>query len=50
SALEADLHSSSSSRHELEDRVDNLTSELAKVKGELQDQYDQNNQLQDEFT
>ncbi|XP_020881804.1 uncharacterized protein LOC110228499 [Arabidopsis lyrata subsp. lyrata] len=50
SALETDLHSSSSSRQELEDRVDNLTSELAKVKGELQDQYDRNNQLQDEFT
>ncbi|XP_020882722.1 uncharacterized protein LOC110228855 [Arabidopsis lyrata subsp. lyrata] len=50
SALEADLHSSSNSKHELEDRVDNLTSELAKVRGELQDQYDRSSQLQDEFS
>ncbi|XP_020874122.1 uncharacterized protein LOC110226527 [Arabidopsis lyrata subsp. lyrata] len=50
SALEDDLRSSSGSKHELEDRVDNLTSELAKVKSELQDQYERNCQLQDEFS
>ncbi|XP_020880630.1 LOW QUALITY PROTEIN: uncharacterized protein LOC110228239 [Arabidopsis lyrata subsp. lyrata] len=36
--------------HDLEDKVDNLTSELAKIKGELQDQYDQNFKLQDELS
>ncbi|XP_020871381.1 protein KRI1 homolog [Arabidopsis lyrata subsp. lyrata] len=50
SALEAELSSSTGSKHDLEDKVDNLTSELAKIKGELQDQYDQNFKLQEEFS
>ncbi|XP_020876886.1 meiosis-specific protein ASY2-like [Arabidopsis lyrata subsp. lyrata] len=49
-ALEAELSSSTGSKHELEDKVDNLTSELAKIKGELQGQYDQNFKLQEEFS
>ncbi|XP_020884445.1 uncharacterized protein LOC110229206 [Arabidopsis lyrata subsp. lyrata] len=35
SNLEADLHSSTDSKHDLEDKVDGLSSELAKIKGEL---------------
>ncbi|XP_020866400.1 meiosis-specific protein ASY2-like [Arabidopsis lyrata subsp. lyrata] len=50
SALEAELSSSTGSKHDLEDKVDSLTSELAKIKGELQDQYDQNLKLQDELS
>ncbi|XP_020872564.1 uncharacterized protein LOC110226183, partial [Arabidopsis lyrata subsp. lyrata] len=50
SALEAELSSSTGSKHDLEDKVDSLTSELAKIKGELQDQYDQNFKLQDELS
>ncbi|CAH8264131.1 unnamed protein product [Arabidopsis lyrata] len=50
SALEAEVSSSAGSKHELEDKVDNLTSELAQVKGELQGQYDQNFKLQEEFS
>ncbi|XP_020879033.1 meiosis-specific protein ASY2-like [Arabidopsis lyrata subsp. lyrata] len=50
SALEAELSSSTGSKHDLEDKVDSLTSELAKIKGELQDQYDQNYKLQDELS
>ncbi|XP_020883537.1 uncharacterized protein LOC110229066, partial [Arabidopsis lyrata subsp. lyrata] len=49
-ALEAELSSSTGSKHDLEDKVDNLTSELAKIKMELQDQYDQNFKLQDELS
>ncbi|XP_020887934.1 uncharacterized protein LOC110230203 [Arabidopsis lyrata subsp. lyrata] len=49
SNLEADLRSSTDSKHDLEDKVDGLSSELAKIKGELQDQYDQNFKLQDEL-
>ncbi|KAG7588596.1 hypothetical protein ISN44_As07g009240 [Arabidopsis suecica] len=37
SALEADLRSSSGYKHELEDQVDSLTSELAKIKVKLRD-------------
>ncbi|XP_020875677.1 meiosis-specific protein ASY2-like [Arabidopsis lyrata subsp. lyrata] len=57
SNLEADLRSSTESKHDLEDKVDtlsseldSLSSELAKIKGELQDQYDRNYQLQDELS
>ncbi|CAH8256778.1 unnamed protein product [Arabidopsis lyrata] len=50
SALEADLNSSAGSKHDLEDKVDRLTSELAQVKGELQDYYDRNYKLQDELS
>ncbi|XP_020887418.1 meiosis-specific protein ASY2-like [Arabidopsis lyrata subsp. lyrata] len=50
SALEAELSSSAGSKHDLEDKVDNLTSELAQIKGELQGQYDQNFKLQEEFS
>ncbi|CAH8267443.1 unnamed protein product [Arabidopsis lyrata] len=50
SALEADLNSSDGSKHDLEDKVDRLTSELAQVKGELQDYYDRNYKLQDELS
>ncbi|XP_020877151.1 meiosis-specific protein ASY2-like [Arabidopsis lyrata subsp. lyrata] len=50
SNLEADLRSSTDSKHDLEDKVDGLSSELAKIKGELQDQYDRNYKLQDELS
>ncbi|XP_020886927.1 meiosis-specific protein ASY2-like [Arabidopsis lyrata subsp. lyrata] len=50
SALEAELSSSAGSKHDLEDKVDSLTSELAQIKGELQGQYDQNFKLQEEFS
>ncbi|XP_020875797.1 uncharacterized protein LOC110227056 [Arabidopsis lyrata subsp. lyrata] len=50
SNLEVDLRSSTDSKHDLEDKVDGLSSELAKIKGELQDQYDQNFKLQGELS
>ncbi|KAG7532779.1 hypothetical protein ISN45_Aa08g004400 [Arabidopsis thaliana x Arabidopsis arenosa] len=48
--LEFDLQSSSGSKHQLEDQVDGLKSELEKIKGDLKDQYDQNYQLQNELS
>ncbi|KAL9812568.1 hypothetical protein AtNW77_Chr5g0121791 [Arabidopsis thaliana] len=50
SSLETDLRSLSVSKQKFEDRVDHLSSELLKSKGELQDQYQRNDKLQDELS
>ncbi|KAG7529931.1 hypothetical protein ISN44_Un113g000010, partial [Arabidopsis suecica] len=50
SSLEADLRSLSDSKQKLEDRVDHLYSELRKSNGELQDQYQRHDKLQDKLS
>ncbi|KAL9293344.1 hypothetical protein AtEden1_Chr3g0192071 [Arabidopsis thaliana] len=50
SSLESDLRSSTDTKLKLEDQIDNLFSELMKSNGELQDQYQRYDKLQEELS
>ncbi|VYS68260.1 unnamed protein product [Arabidopsis thaliana] len=50
SSLESDHSSSTDTKLKLEDQIDNLSSELMKSNGELQDQYQRYDKLQEELS
>jgi len=50
SSLESDLHSSKDARLKLEDQLDNLSTELMKSNGELQEQYQRYDKIQEELS
>jgi len=50
SSLESDLRSSKDAKQKLEDQLDNLSSELMKSNGELQDHYQRYDKIQEELS
>ena len=50
SSLESDLRSSKDAKQKLEDQLDNLSTELMKSNGELQDHYQRYDKIQEELS